>query len=1639
MEKVTENTFSKGRNSDVDPRKQSAETYSSVKNMSLTANGDFFALKNIKGNKEIKELIASIGATSYNILGAFECRGTFSSYGSPEINPAITIFSKVAPNVDRIQVYDIKRATLHNVFTGDLNFPIDGTIDGFLFGEKNVNKIYWDDHVNTLREIDVTDATIPNVRFLTVRPYAPVDPITFVQVQEGSGQNASGTYQIAYQYFNTVTKKYTTASLFTNPIPIYPSNINDVVSLDEIYGGVPNEVTSKSIVVSVAATPANTQNFDSIRLIVIKNINGQKSVETTAYVTTPSIEWFNNPSNIVYDGSGIEELISLSDVTVEDAPIKNAKTLVVKDNVLFRGNITYDDLTVNQAVFDDAETVTKQIGLSSDIYLPTSSNTNNPSFINKPSGAAGGKTFTDVYGNTVNTEIMRIYDKTEYEFNPLESNYIEPLTFVSGLSIIDGNIFDDDAKLTIPSGIVPGNEFHFKINYDKEALQDFALSTDTGVRSHYYLSSLLGFGFTLPSWLSAIESLLGGGSSSYTNLFADYSYIVQAGDTPTTVASKIATQLNAFGDTSIMEVIASGSMLQFRCRIPRTPGTVVSDRYGIVDIEFWAAKGANTSVVNNTTAITDWQTNPSTSTAGGYKNPLNCVNARSYWREEVYRYGLTYMNEFGNWSRPVPFDFSTKKAMDVVGAAIPVSLITPYTSSTPNRMGLVAIKPSTTTTIQAGDLVLLNPGGYKLVMGVLADGSLLVEILPGETITAATINATRGGKYSFADSGTDWKFPSRSNKQFPMMTNIDSLGNLDENGFINPIGLKITGIRNHPAWAKAFAIVRVKRLKNILWQSPHITAIAAMPSTLEVGFTDGCDTPTDGGDPTGAFGPKVFTKGVAKNLERANAVTVATEDLAARKNQTISRGNIPPIAICVPPDYMYQNQGVNFGDGLFPSGAKLKMVDAVTLFRTSEFDVDGSGADNGDNAGDQLGLAMRADTAGCYYYKDIGGVLSFNSYPFADNIGQFKTGGSEICLDYGQMANRGTQYTFPTQPLPDNFSLKRIIKYGLQPVSFQNCGNEVLHQKSVAILMKSSFGDLTYYSKNSTIPVSNSIALPSFDFAGDTIFYPAPLSQKYNAGQSAFIISGSPDNVNLITNILDGSIGSVPIVNMVRGIEDDRYGKLTDSHQYIFTGVYEVLSGPSDVKTVEVFGGDCFIAKHNVKVSDTTLDRFSPKRVLALADHQEILSLYLESNVNCELQSSQFIYPVQRKVALGPFATDYLYPYHFSYSLENEPKIWLSKSITESNRTVFPARIIYSDQKVFQSDVEGFDRFRALAFHDLPEEYGGITKLIKLASDNVFSIQESGVCVLPINKNVIEDGTGNEMVINSTTLINKEQYILNENGSQHIRSVKASDSNIFFMDARKMEVFKIGGDDAGKISENGMYSSFLADLTSISGIPDKNVVAGYDLNNNEYWIGVNGYNDVNYIVDVNNPGGPTIPVLIPRRTFIHVFSDKINAWTNEISVDASTKINYFVFANSLPYIVGQKAAGNIVLEEVCTGTVSGQILGEVNPSEVIISINPDTPLGKVLDVLRIDSNERLDTLVVQAFKESGVATQTATMSLDIKPRMDGYELPIIKDANKQRLRGKYFIAKFIMNNGDAREIKISGILSKYRLESRIFK
>ena len=137
-------------------------------------------------------------------------------------------------------------------------------------------------------------------------------------------------------------------------------------------------------------------------------------------------------------------------------------------------------------------------------------------------------------------------------------------------------------------------------------------------------------------------------------------------------------------------------------------------------------------------------------------------------------------------------------------------------------------------------------------------------------------------------------------------------------------------------------------------------------------------------------------------------------------------------------------------------------------------------------------------------------------------------------LDYGEMTNRGAQYTFPTNPAAYHFPFKRMDKFGLNESSLANCSNIINQQKGIVLLVNDKFGDFTMISKSefSSLTTPQKYLNFGIGFGG---------SQKLNCDKTAYSGLDGQKITQRITTLGDGACSVAPIVNLVRGLSDDRY------------------------------------------------------------------------------------------------------------------------------------------------------------------------------------------------------------------------------------------------------------------------------------------------------------------------------------------------------------------------------------------------------------------------------------------------------------------------------------------------------------------
>lgn len=408
---VAKHSFNGRINTDIDNNSIQSNEIRDAINTDLFELGKIGRRTNLKGTKLLNQVFND--STDYNSLNILNTTSVFAKYdyngdGTFEKeHPSIIIFSYDNNNKSRITLYDIidNRTSVifpNNADSSDLEFPPLGTISAVYDKEQSENKVYWDDFKNQLRSIKLkysTSATYnnPTSADLEVRKKAPLSIPTLSSVESG-GLLLGGSYQFAFRFYNTNKCTQSGWSLFTNQIPIIDGDC-ELANIEQQLGASVGQTTNKKIILSIDFTNTISSFYNAIQLAVVKNTDGSNLPQTIAYITDANEDWYNTPTNIVYDGISINEItVPIEQIVVEDANIAYAKDLSIKENRLFRANIKYHDREFDNGTIDyaSAETIEKELD-EVPYKCPSSSNQNVGYF--REEVYAFAPAYQDEYGN----------------------------------------------------------------------------------------------------------------------------------------------------------------------------------------------------------------------------------------------------------------------------------------------------------------------------------------------------------------------------------------------------------------------------------------------------------------------------------------------------------------------------------------------------------------------------------------------------------------------------------------------------------------------------------------------------------------------------------------------------------------------------------------------------------------------------------------------------------------------------------------------------------------------------------------------------------------------------------------------------------------------------------------------------------------------------------------------------------------------------------------------------------------------------------------------------------------------------------------------------------------------------------------
>tara|TARA_R100001463_G_scaffold82074_3_gene136647 strand:+ start:5359 stop:9852 length:4494 start_codon:yes stop_codon:yes gene_type:complete len=135
-------------------------------------------------------------------------------------------------------------------------------------------------------------------------------------------------------------------------------------------------------------------------------------------------------------------------------------------------------------------------------------------------------------------------------------------------------------------------------------------------------------------------------------------------------------------------------------------------------------------------------------------------------------------------------------------------------------------------------------------------------------------------------------------------------------------------------------------------------------------------------------------------------------------------------------------------------------------------------------------------------------------------------------------------------------------------------------------------------------------------------------------------------------------------------------------------------------------------------------------------------------------------------------------------------------------------------------------------FSSLDAKYGAID-YIGNYNDNLVSLQENKLALIPVNKNILEYASGSADVSISANVINQERYSAGDYGSDgHPEAVLIQDGSVYFVDKSRQAVCALTGGQLVPISEKSMSSFF----ERFFDTDNDRYVSGYDPRDNIYYI-----------------------------------------------------------------------------------------------------------------------------------------------------------------------------------------------------------
>lgn len=892
-----------------------------------------------------------------------------------------------------------------------------------------------------------------------------------------------------------------------------------------------------------------------------------------------------------------------------------------------------------------------------------------------------------------------------------------------------------------------------------------------------------------------------------------------------------------------------------------------------------------------------------------------------------------------------------------------------------------------------------------------------------------------------SSNNIDMRFPSIKYKSGATYYSI-----LDANSRIKALGLELVGLVDHPSWAKGFVILRAKRKKRILFQTPimHMAKLYGMGGTGNfptirregAALTSVTDTTATPPGPSSVFFPYNMFYGAQTSGAYNGFITLAS----GIQSTQVQVGETQPLtfnfpaqvvhkSIIFPPLNIFENSAYSF-TGNEQSEAVDAVISNVFINRFDSVYDPGTTDDT-----DMSGSFFATDDINRYYDSAHSGAkvalrsktIEISNATAFDNYFEGALVGGESVWDFNKLKIGNVSFGFiPTT--------HRTVVCDFGGSNIGTAFNTLVF----------AAGSPTYRTHTTTLDINYGV------LTGNTFLW-------------------STDGLKTeLTNIIE-------ISNIVTNLDDFRYGAVDDFNEFIYTGTKVVFTNAEQVtiaaggtgvvpKTFRVWGGDCVVSNHTFKLSDTTYTMVGQaKQVTGIGSADttingtrfkkiwitdnpifgigaaimmiafsksasQYFSTILESEYNGAVTDIDFSdivhtttsgYAIKGASSSSQSIVPLPYNYNINLNKQNDQKIFIPKDESVESIYNYTSRAYYSDIKIYQTDIEGFDSVRVLNYQDLEERYGSITNL-SVVGDRLFALQEFGVAILPVGERVLEVADMSQIAIRSGEFLTTPLYIDTLRGCQNLGSVSNTGRKIYFMDRINRAICAITADgNIEIISNKGLASNLRTTLGTSSTISDSNVKSLYNIIRDQYWL-----HDGNHTY-IWNEG---LQVWEPKMEFL--------------SFGGGARVN-----NTL-YLIGQNSSTiDTTIYSMYTGNQS-MLMGAYVVPRVSFVANPIGDYSKVYDALLVNSTNAFASGEVTVIRESG--TQVADTQPFSGQRGEGnWKVKILRDKNGpvdssgdfiNRLRGPYAIHKLTWNSGASYTTPntLNSVLTKFTPSRNLF-